>query len=70
MNLEERIKNGTTELQDYYRIALRGIEKHKANITRLNIMLKDEQEKLHKALELKRKCEIRAEEQGYYNLFK
>ena len=70
MNLEERIKNGTTELQDYYRIALRDIEKHKANITRLNMMLKDEQEKLYKAWELKRKCEIRAEEQGYYNLFK
>ena len=70
MNLEERIKNGTTELQDYYRIALRDIEKHKANITKLNMMLKDEQEKLHKAWELKRKCEIRAEEQGYYNLFK
>ena len=27
MSLEERIKNGTTELQDYYRIALRDIEK-------------------------------------------
>ena len=25
-DLEERIKNGTTELQDYYRIALRDIE--------------------------------------------
>ena len=34
------------------------------------MMLKDEQVKLHKAWELKRKCEIRAEEQGYYNLFK
>ena len=70
MNLEERIKNGTTELQDFYRIAQRDIAKHKANITELNKKLKEEQEKLYSSWELKRKCEIRAEEQGYYNLFK
>ena len=70
MSLEERIKNGTTELQDYYRIALRDIGKHKANITRLNKELKEEQEKLYSSWELKDKCERRAEEQGYPNLFK
>lgn len=70
MTIEERIKNGTTELQDYYRIALRDIEKHKANITRLNRELKKEQGMLYKACELKAKCKLRAEEQGYYNLFK
>ncbi len=69
MNLEEKIKNGTTELQDYYRIALRDIEKHKANITRLNKELKNEQKMLYKACELKAKCKLRAEEQGYPNLF-
>ena len=70
MNLEEIIKNGTTELQDYYRVALRDIEKHKANITRLSKELKNEQKKLYKACELKAKCKLRAEEQGYYNLFR
>ena len=70
MSLEERIKNGTTELQDYHRIALRDIEKHKANITRLNRELKKEQGMLYKACELKAKYKLRAEEQGYYNLFK
>ena len=70
MSLEERIENGTTELQDYYRIAIRDIEKHKANITRLNIELKKEQGMLYKACELKCKCKLMAEEQGYYNLFK
>lgn len=70
MSLQEKIKNGTTELQEFYAIAERDIEKHKANITRLNKELKEEQEKLYKSWELKEKCEIRAEEQGYYNLFK
>lgn len=69
MKIEEKIKNENTELHDYYRIAIRDIEKYKANITRLNIMLKDEQEKLYKSCELKAKCKLRAEEQGCYNLF-
>ena len=69
MSLEEKIKNRTTELQEYYAIAERDIKKHKANIVRLNNWLKEEQEKLYKSWELKEKCERRAEEQGYPNLF-
>ena len=69
MSLEENIKNETTELQDYYRIAQRDIAKHKANITELNKKLKEEQEKLYSSWELERRCIIRAIEQGYPNLF-
>ena len=69
MSLQEKIKNCSTELQEFYEIAQRDIEKHKANITRLNKELKEEQEKLYSSWELKDKCERRAEEQGYPNLF-
>lgn len=70
MSLEEKIKNGTTELQEFYAIAQRDIEKHSSKIKILSKELELERKQLVKALNLKSKCEIRAIEQGYPHLFR
>lgn len=70
MNLEEKIKNGTTELQESYEVYL--IERNRSleKIRLFEKQMEEEKAKLKSICNSIRQCHDRAIEQGYPHLFR